>query len=70
MNVICNLIILKTLYKYIESIINYLIYLSLDFGELIIVLSLNNENLYQYTESVRYVVMYLLGIVGSYYGNI
>ncbi len=47
MNVICNLIILKTLYKYIESIINYLIYLSLDFGELIIVLSLNNENLYQ-----------------------
>ena len=70
MDVICNLIILKTLYKYIESIINYLIYLSLDFGELIIVLSLNNENLYQYTESVRYVVMYLLGIVGSYYGNI
>ena len=47
MNVICNLIILKTLYKYIGSIINYLIYLSLDFGELIIVLSLNNENLYQ-----------------------
>lgn len=47
MNVICNLIILKTLYKYIENIINYLIYLSLDLGELIIVLSLNNENLYQ-----------------------
>ena len=46
-DVICNLIILKTLYKYIESIINYLIYLSLDFGGLIIVLSLNNENLYQ-----------------------
>ena len=46
-DVICNLIILKTLYKYIGSIINYLIYLSLDFGELIIVLSLNNENLYQ-----------------------
>ena len=47
MNVICNLIILKTLYKYIESIIDYLIYLSLELGELIIVLSLNNENLYQ-----------------------
>ena len=47
MNVICNLIILKTLYKYIETIINYLIYLSLDLGELIIVLSLNNENSYQ-----------------------
>ena len=47
MNVICNLIILKTLYKYIESIINYLICLSLDLGELIIILSLNNENLYQ-----------------------
>ena len=47
MDVICNLTILKILYKYIESIINYLIYLSLDFGELIIALSLNNENLYQ-----------------------
>ena len=47
MNVICNLIILKTLYKYIESITNYLICLGLDLGELIIVLSLNNENLYQ-----------------------
>ena len=47
MNVICNLTILKTLYKYIESIIDYLICLSLDLGELIIVLSLNNENLYQ-----------------------
>ena len=70
MNVICNLIILKTLYKYIESIINYLICLSLDLGELIIVLSLNNENSYQQIESVRYIVMYLLGIVGSYYGNI
>ena len=47
MDVICNLIILKTLYKYIESITNYLICLGLDLGELIIVLSLNNENLYQ-----------------------
>ena len=46
-DVICNLIILKTLYKYIESITNYLIYLSLDFEESIIILSLNNENLYQ-----------------------
>ena len=47
MDVICNLIILKTLYKYIESITNYLICLGLDLGELIIILSLNNENLYQ-----------------------
>ena len=47
MDVICNLIILKTLYKYIESINNYLTYLSLSLGEPIIVLSLNNENLYQ-----------------------
>ena len=47
MDVICNLIILKTLYKYIKSITNYLIYLSLDFEESIIMLSLNNENLYQ-----------------------
>ena len=47
MDVICNLIILKTLYKYIEIITNYLIYLSLDFEESIIILSLNNENLYQ-----------------------
>lgn len=47
MDVIYNLIILKTLYKYIESINNYLIYLSLGFEESIIILSLNNENLYQ-----------------------
>ena len=47
MDVICNLIILKTPYKYIESINNYLIYLSLGFEESIIILSLNNENLYQ-----------------------
>lgn len=47
MDVIYNLIILKTLYKYIESINNYLIYLSLSLGEPIILLSLNNENLYQ-----------------------
>lgn len=47
MDVIYNLIILKTLYKYIESITNYLIYLSLGFEESIIILSLNNENLYQ-----------------------
>lgn len=46
MDVIYNLIILKTLYKYIESINNYLIYLSLSLGEPIIALSLNNENLY------------------------
>ena len=46
-DIICNLIILKTLYKYIESITNYLIYLSFGFEEPIIVLSLNNENLYQ-----------------------
>ena len=47
MDVIYNLIILKTLYKYIESINNYLIYFSLGFERLIIILSLNNENLYQ-----------------------
>ena len=47
MDVICNLIILKRLCKYIESILNHLICLSLDLGELIIALSLNNENLYQ-----------------------
>ena len=47
MDVICNLIILKTLYKYIENITNYLIYLSFGFEESIIILSLNNENLYQ-----------------------
>ena len=47
MDVICNLIIVKTLYKHIENIINYLTYLSLYLGKLIIVLSLDNENLYQ-----------------------
>ena len=47
MDVIYNLIILKTLYKYIESINNYLVYFSLGFERLIIILSLNNENLYQ-----------------------
>ena len=47
MDVIYNLIIVKTLYKHIENILNYLIYLSLHLGELIIVLSLDNENLYQ-----------------------
>ena len=47
MDVICNLIIVKTLYKYIASTTKYLIYLSLGFEEPIIVLSLNNENLYQ-----------------------
>ena len=47
MDVICNLIIVKTLYKYIASATKYLIYLSLGFEESIIVLSLNNENLYQ-----------------------
>ena len=47
MDVICNLMIVKTLYKHIENILNYLIYLSLHLGELIIVLSLDNENLYQ-----------------------
>ena len=47
MDVICNLIILKTLYKYIESITNYLVYLSFDFEKPIIVLSLNNDNSYQ-----------------------
>ena len=47
MDVICNLIILKTLYKYTENITNYLIYLRLSLGKPIIILSLNNENLYQ-----------------------
>ena len=47
MDVICNLIILKTLCKYIKSKLNYLIYFDPDFERLIIVLSLNNENLYQ-----------------------
>lgn len=47
MDVIYNLIILKRQYKYIKNILNYLIYLGLSLGKLIIVLSLNNENLYQ-----------------------
>ena len=47
MDVICNLIIVKTLYKHIENTLNYLIYLSLHLGGLIILLSLDNENLYQ-----------------------
>ena len=70
MTVVCNLIILKILCKYIESAVIYLIYLDLSLGRLIIILSLNNENLYQQIESVRYIVMDLLGIVGPYYGNI
>ena len=47
MDVICNLKIVKTLYKHIENTLNYLTYLSLHLGGLIIVLSLDNENLYQ-----------------------
>ena len=47
MNVICNLIILKILYKYIKSTVIYLIYLDSSLGRLIIALSSNNENLYQ-----------------------
>ena len=47
MDVICNLIILKTLCKYIKSKFIYLICFDPDFERLIIVLSLNNENLYQ-----------------------
>ena len=47
MNVICNLIILKILCKYIENKVIYLVCLDLSLGRLIIVLSLNNENLYQ-----------------------
>lgn len=47
MNVICNLIILKILRKHNKSTVIYLIYLDLSLGRLIIVLSLNNENLYQ-----------------------
>ncbi len=47
MDVICNLIILKTLCKYINSKLNCLICFDPDFERLIIVLSLNNENLYQ-----------------------
>ena len=42
------LIILKTLYKYIESVVLNLLYLGVYiWKELIFVLSLNNENLYQ-----------------------
>ena len=47
MTVICNLIILKILCKYIKITVIYLIYLDLSLGRLIITLSLNNENLYQ-----------------------
>ena len=47
MDVICNLIILKTLCKYIKSKLNYLICFDPDFERLIIALSLNNENPYQ-----------------------
>ena len=47
MDVICNLIILKTLCKYIKSKLIYLICFDSDFERLIIALSLNNENLYQ-----------------------
>ena len=47
MDIIYNLIILKTLYKYIKSSLIYLVYFGSGFGKLIIVLSLNNENLYQ-----------------------
>ena len=46
-DVICNLIILKTLCKYINSKLIYLICFDSDFERLIIALSLNNENLYQ-----------------------
>lgn len=70
MNVICNLIILKILYKHIKNTLIHLVSLDLGFGGLIIVLSLNNENLYQQMESIRYIVMDLLGIVGIYYDNI
>ena len=47
MDVICNLIILKTLCKYINSKLIYLICFDSDFERLIIALSLDNENLYQ-----------------------
>lgn len=70
MNIICNLIILKILYKHIKNTLIHLVSLDLGFGGLIIVLSLNNENLYQQMESIRYIVMDLLGIVGIYYDNI
>ena len=70
MDVICNLIILKTLCKYIKNKLIYLICFDSDFERLIIALSLNNENSYQLIESIRCVVMDLLGIVGPYYGNI
>ena len=46
-DVICNLIILKILCKYIKSTVIYSVYLDLSLGRLIILLSLNNENLYQ-----------------------
>ena len=47
MDIIYNLIILKTLCKYIQSALIYLICFDYDLGKLIIVLSLNNENSYQ-----------------------
>lgn len=47
MDVICNLIILKTLCEYINSKLIYLICFDSDFERLIIALSLNNENSYQ-----------------------
>jgi len=47
MDIIYNLIILKTLCKYIQSALIYLICFDSDLGKLIIVLSLNNENSYQ-----------------------
>ena len=47
MDVIYNLTILKILCKYIKSKVIYLVYLDLSLRRLIIVLSLNNENLYQ-----------------------
>ena len=47
MDVICNLIILKRQYKYINNKLIYLICFNSDFERLIIALSLNNENSYQ-----------------------
>ena len=47
MDVIYNLIILKTLCKYIKSKLIYLICFDSNFERLITTLFLNNENLYQ-----------------------
>ena len=47
MDVICNLIILKTLCKYIKIVLIYWVCFDFGLGKLIVVLSLNNENLYQ-----------------------